>query len=237
MSPTSPPAPVRAEHAPSRRLRRAARFAAGLGLATAALAICPGASDGPDVIVGSLFDLEHYTDGGAIDGMRAYAVGTRSLNIGDADLRWIASTKQDQASSYPALSSRLASLVTRSPVTAGVAIVPGFRTPPSAVPVVSAADILGGTAASVPDLRDRIVLIGITAIGLGDRVITPRTPRHQTDAGVLVHAATVESLLAGDVFHELSPLTGGVMAAGLVWFTLRAALIARGRPVGVPSSS
>ena len=147
----------------------------------------------------------------------------------DGVLRWIASTKQDEASSYPALSTRLASLVTRSPVTAGVAIVPGFRTPPSAVPVVSAADILGATAASLPNLRDRIVLIGITAIGLGDRVITPRTPRHQTDAGVLVHAATVESLLAGDVFHELSPLTGGVMAAGLVWFTLRAALIARGR--------
>ncbi|MHB0971948.1 MAG: CHASE2 domain-containing protein [Thermoanaerobaculia bacterium] len=147
----------------------------------------------------------------------------------DGVLRWIASTKQDESSSYPALSTQLASLVTRNPLTAGVAIVPGLRAPPSAVPVVSAADILDGKAVSVPELRDRIVLIGITAIGLGDRVITPRTPRHQTDAGVLVHAATVESLLRGDVFHELSPITGGVVAAGLVWFTLRAARIARDR--------
>jgi signal transduction histidine kinase len=147
----------------------------------------------------------------------------------DGVLRWIASTKQDESSSYPALSIQLASLVTRRPVTAGAAIVPGFRAPPSSVPVVSAADILDGKTVSVPELRNRIVLIGITAIGLGDRVITPRTPSHRTDAGVLVHAATVESLLTGDVFHELSPLTGGVVAAGLVWFTLSAALIARGR--------
>jgi len=146
----------------------------------------------------------------------------------DGVLRWIASTKQDEASSYPALSTQLASLVTRDPVTAGVAIVPGFRTPPSAVPVVAAADILDGTPASLPNLRDRVVLIGITAIGLGDRVITPRTPRHQTDAGVMVHAAAVEALLAGDVFYELSPLTGGVIAAALVWFAFRAARIARG---------
>ena len=147
----------------------------------------------------------------------------------DGVLRWIASTKQDEASSYPALSTQLASLVTNDPVTAGVAIMPGFRTPPAAVPVVSAADILGRTPGSLPDLRNRIVLIGITAIGLGDRVITPRTPRHQTDAGVLVHAATVESLLAGDVFHELSPLTAGVIGVGLVWLALRAAVIASGR--------
>ena len=147
----------------------------------------------------------------------------------DGVLRWIASTKQDEASSYPALSTQLASLVTKRPVTAGVRIAPGFRTPPSEVPVVSAGDILEGNASTLPNLRGRIVLIGITAIGLGDRVITPRTPRHQTDAGVLVHAATVESLLADDVFRELSPLTGGAIAAGLVWLTLRSALIARSR--------
>lgn len=146
----------------------------------------------------------------------------------DGVLRWIASTKQDEASSYPALSTQLASLVTRKPVAAGVAIVPGFRAPPATVPVVSASDLLDGKA-NLTLLRDRIVLIGITAIGLGDRVITPRTPRHETDAGVLVHAAAVESLLTGDVFRELSPVTGGLIAAALVWLALRIAVIANGR--------
>jgi hypothetical protein len=94
MSPTPRPAPASADLTPARRLRRAARFAAGVGLAAAALAICPGASEGPDVIVGSLFDLAHYTSGAPIDGLRAYAVGTRSLNIGDADLRWVAGNNQ-----------------------------------------------------------------------------------------------------------------------------------------------
>lgn len=146
----------------------------------------------------------------------------------DGVLRWIASTKQNEESSYPALSTQLVSLTTKKPIAAGVAIVPGFRAPPSKVPVVPASQILDGKPASLL-LRGRIVLIGITAIGLGDRVITPRTPRHQTDPGVLVHAAAVESLLTGDVFRELSPVTGGLVAAALVWLALRIALIANGR--------
>jgi hypothetical protein len=49
-----------------------------------------GAS-GPDVIVGDLPSVAHY---GAVGGIRAYAVGTTSCNIGDQDLLWIAGNNQ-----------------------------------------------------------------------------------------------------------------------------------------------
>ena len=139
----------------------------------------------------------------------------------DGVLRWISSTKQDGRASYPAFAAQLASLSIGNPITAGVALIPGFRTPPRSVPVVSASAILRGDAAALETVRGRTVVVGITAVALGDRVMTPRSRRHQTDPGVLVHAAAVESLLTGDTFRALSPLTAGVLAAGLVWLAMR----------------
>jgi hypothetical protein len=57
---------------------------------SAALATTPG----PDIIVSSLYQTSHYTSGGAIDGIRAYAIGTISCNIGDAEVQWYASSNQ-----------------------------------------------------------------------------------------------------------------------------------------------
>lgn len=71
--------------------------AAAAGMAGGLLAICGGGSTGPDVIVCNLMDLSHYTSGGAIDGKRAYAVGTRSLNIGNKDLSWVSSNNRHPA--------------------------------------------------------------------------------------------------------------------------------------------
>jgi signal transduction histidine kinase len=64
-------------------------------------------------------------------------------------------------------------------------------------------------------------VIGTTATALGDRVMTPRSRPHLTDPGVLVHAAAVESLLAGDTFREVSPLISAGLAFALVWAALR----------------
>ncbi len=47
-----------------------------------------GTSSGPDVTVIYLTDVSHYTSGGAVDGKRAYALGTTSCNVGDEPVAW-----------------------------------------------------------------------------------------------------------------------------------------------------
>ncbi len=140
----------------------------------------------------------------------------------DGVLRWISSTKQDRSASFPAFSAELASLATGDPITPGLALIPGFRTPPHSLPVVSATEVLRGDPGVLATLRGRTVVVGLTAVALGDRVMTPRSRRHRTDPGVLVHAAAAESLLTGDEFRDVSPLTAGVLAAILVWLAMRA---------------
>lgn len=86
---------ARIEAKPGRAaLRITLMLGAAVGLAGALFAICGGGSTGPDVIVGDLMDLSHYTSGGAIESKRAYAVGTRSLNIGNKDLSWVSSNNK-----------------------------------------------------------------------------------------------------------------------------------------------
>ena len=140
----------------------------------------------------------------------------------DGVLRRISSTKQDRVTSLPAFSAQLALLSSGTPVTPGRVLIPGFRTPPRSVPAVSATRILRGEPDALMALRGRVVVVGITAVALGDRVMTPRSGRHETDPGVLVHAAAEESVLAGDLFRELSPVSSGLLAAGLAWLTMRA---------------
>jgi hypothetical protein len=58
--------------------------------AIAALAAsCGVAAAVPDVVCGTLDDVNHYTSGGPINGVRAYAVGTTACNAGDVNLNWI----------------------------------------------------------------------------------------------------------------------------------------------------
>lgn len=147
----------------------------------------------------------------------------------DGVLRRIASTKQDQTTALPALSARLASIGTGSPIAPAVALLPGFRTPPRSMPVVSASAVLRGDPASLALLRNRTVVIGITAVALGDRVMTPRSRRHQTDPGVLVHASAAESLQRGDSLREIPPLASGTFVALLVLMALRVSRAARPR--------
>ena len=75
------------------------------GLAVAAFAACCGqAFAQTDVIVGDLMDVSNYTTGGAVDGKRAYSVGTTSCNIGPQRLTWI-----DEGTSvlYPVISQNM----------------------------------------------------------------------------------------------------------------------------------
>lgn len=67
-------------------------FTVGVLLALVALSLPALAqSTGPDVIVGDLPSVQNYADVGIYD---AFAVGTTSCNIGDANLLWIANSNQ-----------------------------------------------------------------------------------------------------------------------------------------------
>jgi len=135
----------------------------------------------------------------------------------DADgvARRIASTKQAGGLVLPALALAAARLQQPSlSIPVGVSLVPGFRSPPGAVPHLGAVEVLQGASGSV--LIGRLVFIGVSGVGLGDRVVTPVTGGEVPDPGVLVHAAAAESFLAGDLLHPLPPLLSGLVALGLV---------------------
>src|SRR5258708_1040804 len=93
-----------------------------------------------------------------------------------------------------------------------------FRPRPRDVPQIAAATLLNGGDAAM--LKGKLVFIGPTAFGLGDRVITPVTGRRSADPGVTVHAAATESMLRHETIHEMPPIASGVVAAAAVAFVL-----------------
>lgn len=144
----------------------------------------------------------------------------------DGVMRRLSMTKQAGATSLPALSVAMASSMRDDIVIApGRVVEPGFRARTVKVPVVSAAGLLSGGTSDA--LRGRSVFIGLTALALGDRAFTPTTVAGRPDAGVVVHAAATESLIAGDVVREVPPAVAGLLGAALV------ALALAWRPRGV----
>jgi signal transduction histidine kinase len=129
----------------------------------------------------------------------------------DGIARRIASTKQSRTQALTALSVEAASIVTARPVPVGVSIVPMFRTRPRAIPIVSAAQLL---QAPMPRLRGTLLFLGPTAIGLGDRVLTPVSA--QPDPGVTVHAAATESIIRGEVVREVPPIGSALLSGAAV---------------------
>jgi signal transduction histidine kinase len=136
----------------------------------------------------------------------------------DGILRRFASTKQSDDRAYTALSLEAASFVRDVHVPVGRSIALAFRTPPRTIPIVSATDVLRGNART---LRNRIVFVGPTALGLGDRVLTPVSSASLPDPGVTVHAASTESLLRGEAIRELPPIAAGAIAGLAVSAILR----------------
>jgi len=143
----------------------------------------------------------------------------------DGIVRRFATTKQNGDLALVALPIEAATMVTGAPVPVGVSLAPAFRTRPYQVPQVSAADVFRGSAR----LRGRIVFVGPTAFGLGDRVLTPVAIRHLPDPGVTVHAAAAESLIRREIVREAPPIAGGIAAAIAVAF-----VISRGRGFARP---
>jgi signal transduction histidine kinase len=129
----------------------------------------------------------------------------------DGILRRFASTKQNGTTAYTALSLEAASVLRNVAAPIGETIAPAFRTPPRAVPRISATDVLHGR--NLDSLRGKVVFVGPTALGLGDRVLTPVSASLAPDAGVTVHAAATESLVRGEEIRSLAPIGGGIAVA------------------------
>ncbi len=126
---------------------------------------------------------------------------------GDFIVRRFASTKQNRDRSLTALPVEAAAMIAPISIPIGRSIAPMYRTRPQDVPIISAVDLLQKRF----DLRGKIVFIGPTAMGLGDRVVTPvsgLTP----DPGVTVHAAATESLIRGEIVRESPPFIAGIIA-------------------------
>ncbi len=159
----------------------------------------------------------------------AAALGHGAVEVDhDGVARRFAATKQADGLAFPALALTAARLVEPSfPVPVGASLVPALRSPLDALPRVGAAELLSGEKTQV--LAGRVVFIGVSGLGIGDRVVTPVTRGATPDPGVLVHAAATESVLAGDLLRPLPPALCGFLALLL---TLAAA--AAGRLGGWP---
>lgn len=79
---------------------------------------------------------------------------------------------------------------------------------PDTIPRVSYADILVGSA-DTADLAGKTVMIGATAIEMGDRYAVPR---HGVLPGVVIQALAAETLLAGGVPSEYGPAAALLIA-------------------------
>ena len=153
-------------------------------------------------------------------------------NIGympDADgvLRQLPARTRFDGQDYPHLASALLTCANPSALVAhgdsqGLWRVP-YRHALSAYTVISATDILRETAPQSL-IKGRYVLVGSSALGLGDRVSTPLTP---ISAGVMVHAASLSGLLDLAEGRAQAPWSGrgwllvwSVLSIGLAVFCI-----------------
>ncbi|MGH7020370.1 MAG: CHASE2 domain-containing protein [Brevundimonas sp.] len=123
-----------------------------------------------------------------------------------------------------------------------------YHGPPGRFRTLSFVDVLNG---EVPNdfLKDKLVLVGATAPGMGDRYATPASPHGELSPGVEIQAALLQTLLEGGGPRTVSPpwvlalsllplalLTGGflvlrpsanmVLGAGLIVLTLGLSAVA-----------
>ncbi len=134
----------------------------------------------------------------------------------DGVVRRLAATREAagpslQPLSLPALSLAAARLLEpERPIPVGTFLRPGFRAV-GTVPVVPAARLLRQPEAGRV-LEGKVVFVGASAAGLGDRVVTPLTERGGSEPGVVAQAEAAESILAGDLLSPLPPVVAGALA-------------------------
>lgn len=94
-----------------------------------------------------------------------------------------------------------------------------YAGPPGHVQRISYVDLLRG-AVPAEQLRGRFVLVGMTAIGLGDTLATPVNRQQHAMPGVEVLANTLHTLRSGDTLREVDTGAGAGLAAGLTLLLL-----------------
>ena len=166
---------------------------------------------GPSVLAAGVDDAGNWLLPNRI--LQATAVGHVSFDLDrDGVVRRFSSTKQVGGRALPALPVAAARLGNAQlPVPVGVVLRPAFRTRP--VPFVSAASVLESQRVDI--LRGRIVFLGTSAAGVGDRFVTPVSQGGSPEPGVLVEAISAEAILSEDLLHTASPLINALLAFGL----------------------
>jgi signal transduction histidine kinase len=142
----------------------------------------------------------------------------------DGVVRRFLAAKQLEGRSLPALSVAAARLLDPSwPIPVGSTLKPGFRMAGS-IPQIGAAELLSGSFGDAA-LRGRVVFFGASAAGIGDHAVSPLSARGSPEPGVVVQAATTESILKGDLLRVASPLLCGGLAALVAalssWYRIR----------------
>ncbi len=128
----------------------------------------------------------------------------------DGVVRRISSTKQADGVPLPAVSAAVARLLDPQwPVPVGRPVIPDYRVRPGSLPTVGVEALL---QQQHPELADKIVFVGVTALGLGDRVVTPVSPGRRPEPGVLVHASIADMLHRGMLLTPLPPVVAGLAA-------------------------
>lgn len=94
-----------------------------------------------------------------------------------------------------------------------------FAGPSGTYPMVGFAEVLAGRVpASL--IEGRIVLVGATAPGLGDRFSTPMSASLETMAGVELNANYIDSLLHGRMLRPVSPAVWLLFSVLPVWLLM-----------------
>lgn len=131
---------------------------------------------------------------------------------GDGVVRHFVSTKEVEGRSLPAFPVAAARLdQPQIPVPVDRVLRPAFRS--QEPPTLSAGRILEGDRPAL--LRDRIVFLGTSAAGVGDRFVSPRTRGGSPEPGVMIEAAATEAVLSNDLLQRLPPLVTALMVFGL----------------------
>ena len=90
-----------------------------------------------------------------------------------------------------------------------------FAGPPGTYRSVSYADVLRGDL-DAAILRDKVVFVGATALGMSDSVPTPTSGFNRPMPGVEVNATVYSALKRGEGIRLVSPVLAGALAAAIV---------------------
>jgi signal transduction histidine kinase len=169
---------------------------------------------GPSVLAAALgadgsWRLPHQRFGGAAAAAHVHA------EIGpDGVVRTIFATKQSASLSLPAMGLQTARILRPDlAIEPGALLRPDFCPGPDRISTIPATQLLEDPSGG-GRLDGKLVFIGVTATGTGDRFMVPTGPAIAPSPGVLVHASATASILRGGLIRTAGPL--GTFAIALL---------------------